>query len=103
MREVDTNHSGQTGCKKSSGRARRTRQGAAQAAPPHVIDPSAIYFEDDLIRFLGFGKDGFRRLVRQGRLRASLPRGELLTLGAWLLEWIRASEVKKGASGSAAA
>lgn len=67
---------------------------SSTATLPHVINPSAIYTLDDLAR-IGVKASAVRREHRAGRLRISKRLGRYFVLGAWLLEWIEAGEMRK--------
>jgi hypothetical protein len=67
---------------------------AAQALP-HVIDPRAVYFPEDVRRIFRLKASTIRREVREGRLRVAKRAGRYYLLGAWLLAWIEAGELKR--------
>jgi len=60
----------------------------------HVIDPNAVYFVENARRLLRLKESTIRREVRERRLRISKRAGRYYLLGEWLLEWIRAGELK---------
>jgi hypothetical protein len=43
---------------------------------------------------LNLAKTTLNRELRQGRLRVTKRAGKYFVLGAWLLEWLRAGEVR---------
>ena len=77
------------------------RRRALEAAPPtaqaapHVIDPRAVYFPDDVRRIFRLKASTIRREVREGRLRVAKRAGRYYLLGAWLLNWIETGELTK--------
>jgi hypothetical protein len=62
---------------------------------PHVIHPTAVYFVDEAKRILRLRDSTIRREVREGRLRIAKRAGRYYLLGEWLLEWLRAGELKR--------
>jgi hypothetical protein len=61
----------------------------------HVIHPDAVYSLESARAALGLARATLRREVRLGRLRVSKRAGRYYLLGAWLLEWLRAGEVRR--------
>jgi hypothetical protein len=62
---------------------------------PHVIHPCAIYTVESLRVALGLSKSTIGREVRLGRLRVTKRAGKYFLLGVWVLEWLRAGEVRR--------
>jgi hypothetical protein len=67
-----------------------------EAAPPHVIDPHAVYDLASARAALSLAKGTLSREIKLGRLRASKRAGKVLILGSWLLQWVEAGEVRRG-------
>jgi hypothetical protein len=69
---------------------------AAPAAPPapHQILPTAVYTLASARAAFGAKATTLPREVRAGRLRVSKRGGRYYFLGEWLLEWLRAGEVR---------
>lgn len=65
---------------------------------PHLIRKGAVYDLDSARAALGFRTTTLRREIRLGRLRAAKRGGRYFFLGAWLLEWLAAGEVRRDAS-----
>jgi hypothetical protein len=63
--------------------------------PVHVIMPTAVYTADQAQRILRLRPSTIRREVREGRLRVSRRGGRYYLLGEWLIEWLRAGEVRR--------
>jgi hypothetical protein len=61
----------------------------------HLVEGMAIYSPVAVQKALGLSKNTLRREVRLGRLRMSKRAGRNYFLGEWLLEWIRAGEIKR--------
>jgi hypothetical protein len=62
---------------------------------PHVINPTAVYRLGDVQVLLGLGKTTAVREIRARRLRVAKRAGRYFILGDWLLEWIRAGELRR--------
>jgi hypothetical protein len=60
-----------------------------------VINPNALYFQDELRQLLRLKESTVRRELREGRLRVSKRAGRYIFLGAWILEWVEAGELKR--------
>jgi hypothetical protein len=71
----------------------------SQAEPPpprvHVIPPEAVYDLVTARQALRLARGTLPREIKLGRLRAAKRAGKVLILGAWLLEWIAAGEVRR--------
>jgi hypothetical protein len=69
---------------------------AAPALPVvPVIDPNAVYRVEAFQRTLGLRKSTLRAEVRSGRIRVAKRAGIYFILGAWILEWLIAGEMKR--------
>jgi hypothetical protein len=68
----------------------------APAAVLPVLDvrPDGIYLPDQLRQALKLRASSIRREVREGRLRVAKRCGRYYVLGAWLLEWVAAGELR---------
>ncbi len=64
-------------------------------AAAHVIHPSAVYSVAAARQALGLKSTTVRREVREGRLRVSKRAGRYFILGAWLLQWLEAGELRR--------
>jgi hypothetical protein len=67
------------------------------APGPFRIDATTVYRPAHLAEGLGVRLSGILREVRAGRLRASRRRGRTMILGAAVLDWIAAGEVRRKA------
>jgi len=77
-----------------------TKKTAAEAnPPPHVIEPTAIYFPDQVRALFRLRPHTLAREIRQRRLRVSKRAGRYFFLGAWLLAWVEGGEVKSSPDG----
>jgi hypothetical protein len=65
------------------------------ANQPHVIHPTAVYSVEDARQILKLQKSTIRRELREGRIRVAKRAGRYFLLGEWLLEWLRAGELKR--------
>jgi hypothetical protein len=61
----------------------------------HVIEPRGVYSLAAAKEALGLKKETLAREARLGRLRVSKRAGRYFILGAWLLEWVEAGEVRR--------
>jgi hypothetical protein len=61
----------------------------------HTINPNSVYFRDDARQILRLKESTIRREIREGRLRVAKRAGRYFLLGEWILEWIRAGEVRR--------
>jgi hypothetical protein len=68
----------------------------APGRPPAVIDPNAVYDLQQARSTLSLARGTLPREIRLGRLRASKRAGKVFIIGAWLLEWVRSGEVRRG-------
>jgi hypothetical protein len=59
------------------------------------LHPKAVYTIATATRTLSLKKTTLPREIRAGRLRVSRRGGKHFLLGEWLLEWLRAGEVKR--------
>jgi hypothetical protein len=62
---------------------------------PHTIVPTAVYDLEAARAALNLAKTTLNRELRQGRLRVTKRAGKYFVLGTWLLEWLRAGEVRR--------
>jgi hypothetical protein len=62
---------------------------------PHVIEPHAIYSIASLQVALGLAKTTVSREIRLGRLRVAKRAGKYFVVGSWILQWLRAGEVRR--------
>jgi hypothetical protein len=62
---------------------------------PHTIDPNTVYTIAAATRALAAAKNCLPREIRKKRLRASKRGGMYYILGMWILEWIRAGEIRR--------
>jgi hypothetical protein len=68
---------------------------AADPPPPHRIDATAVYTRAAAQAALGLNRTTLAREIREGRLRVSKRAGRYFLLGEWILEWLRAGEVRR--------
>jgi len=61
-----------------------------------VINRHSVFTLETLRPVLGLSKACLPREIRLGRLRAAKRAGRYFILGAWVLEWLEAGEVRKG-------
>jgi hypothetical protein len=61
----------------------------------HTLHPRTIYSLESARAALGLAQATLRREIRLGRLRVSKRAGRYFILGAWLLEWLEAGEVRR--------
>jgi hypothetical protein len=61
---------------------------------PHVVCPTTIYSAPQLRAALGLRSSTLRREIRLGNLRVSKRAGRYFFLGAWVLQWLEAGELK---------
>ncbi len=62
---------------------------------PPVIDPHSVYTLESARAALDLAENTLPRECRLGRLRCAKRAGKILILGAWLLQWIEAGEVRR--------
>jgi hypothetical protein len=74
-----------------------TRTGATRAQTYHTIHPTTVYTLPEATAALTAKTHTLVREIRMRRLRASKRGGRYYLLGEWLIEWLRAGEVKKPA------
>jgi hypothetical protein len=60
-----------------------------------VINRRAVFTLETLRPLLGLSKACLPREIRLGRLRVARRAGRYFILGAWVLEWLEAGEVRK--------
>lgn len=75
------------------------RHGKVKQSPtkrPHKIHPHAVYTVPQAIESLQLRASSVRRELRERRLRVAKRCGRYYLLGEWLLEWLRAGEVRQG-------
>jgi hypothetical protein len=60
-----------------------------------VIHPTSVYSLEAAREALGLARATLGREIRLGRLRVSKRAGRYFILGAWLLEWLEAGEVRR--------
>jgi hypothetical protein len=76
---------------------RRTEQAPPEADRPpdiHTINPTGLYFADDVRRIFRLRLSSLRRELRLGRLKVAKRSGRYIFLGKWLLAWIEDGEVR---------
>ena len=61
-----------------------------------VINRHSVFTLETLRPVLGLSKGCLPREIRLGRLRVAKRAGRYFILGAWVLEWLEAGEVRKG-------
>jgi hypothetical protein len=61
----------------------------------HTIAPNAVFTVASAAQILTVKTNTLPREIRLGRLRAAKRAGRHFILGAWLLEWLAAGEVKR--------
>lgn len=82
------------------GRRRRGIETVGSVVPPHVgtgphiIAANAVYVLEEAQKALHLKKSTIRREFREGRLRVAKRAGRHYILGIWLLEWIKAGEMR---------
>jgi hypothetical protein len=74
---------------------------ASPLSPVHVIPEAGVYTVQDAKRIFNLRDSTIRREVREGRLRIAKRAGRYFLLGEWLLQWLRAGEVKRRRPGLA--
>jgi len=62
---------------------------------PHLIEPNAVYGLEAAQQALGLKQTTLRTEIRRRRLRVAKRAGRFFLLGAWLLEWIQAGEIRR--------
>jgi Helix-turn-helix domain len=62
---------------------------------PHVIQETAVYSVEEAQAALRLRPSTIRRELREGRLRVAKRAGRYYLLGEWLMEWLRAGEVRR--------
>jgi hypothetical protein len=62
---------------------------------PRIIDANAVFTSKELQALLCLKRTTIRREIRAGRLRVSKVAGRYFFLGEWVLEWIRARELRR--------
>jgi hypothetical protein len=62
---------------------------------PHIIVGTAVYNLETARAALDLTRSTLNRELRLGRLRASKRAGRYYLLGEWLIEWLRAGEVRR--------
>ena len=79
----------------------KTPTAAPVAAAPlvHEVAPTAVYTADGFQQTFKLRKSTVRREVRSGRLRVAKRAGRYHLLGEWILEWLRAGEVRRPREG----
>jgi hypothetical protein len=75
----------------------RTEKGAARARTVHTIVSTNVYTVPSATEALSAKANTLPREIRLRRLRASKRGGRYYILGEWLLEWLRAGEIRKAA------
>jgi hypothetical protein len=79
-------------------RANATANGTPAAPPqPLVIEPHRVFTAEEFRVAFGLRKSTLRREVREGRLHVAKRGGKYFILGEWVLEWLRAGEVRPAA------
>ncbi len=72
---------------------------AAPAAPPlpaaPVIGTNQVFTPESARRILGLPASTLKREIRSRRLRVAKRAGRYFILGAWLLEWLKAGEMRR--------
>jgi hypothetical protein len=71
------------------------RSGAAHDPIGFVIHPTAAYLDPDLRAGLRLPLSTLKRETAKRRLRYSKRAGVRYYLGEWVLEWLRAGEVRR--------
>jgi hypothetical protein len=72
-------------------------RGAAKARAVHTIVPTNVYTVPAAAEALSAKANTLPREIRLRRLRASKRGGRYYILGEWLIEWLRAGEIRKNA------
>ncbi len=67
-----------------------------------IVNPNAVYTAVEAARLLSLPLSCIAREHRLGRLRVSRRGKRNFILGAWLLQWLEAGEVRRGAAPHAA-
>jgi hypothetical protein len=62
---------------------------------PVVIHPDGVYSMVSLQAGLGLTKSTVAREIRLGRLLVAKRAGRYFILGQWILDWLRAGEIRK--------
>src|SRR5262245_15239965 len=71
------------------------RRGGADVKEPHRIDANNVYTLQTAQEALALAKGCLPRECRLGRLWYCKRGGKVFFLGTWLLEWLRAGEVRR--------
>jgi hypothetical protein len=61
-----------------------------------IIDPNAVFSQEQARAALGLTKTTLPREIRLGNLRVAKRAGRYFIRGEWLLQWIDGGELKKG-------
>jgi hypothetical protein len=69
-------------------------QPAADLLQPHVINPTAAYSKQQFQAAFSLTKESTRREVRLGRLKVARRGGRYWILGEWIIDWLRAGQVR---------
>jgi hypothetical protein len=69
------------------------RPPAAPLAPVRVIPPDAILYLSELQTILHLPATCLKREVRLGRLRVARRSGRYMTIGEWVMQWVKNGEV----------
>jgi hypothetical protein len=77
-----------------------TLEGKEAVKRPHTLVPTAVYDLEAARLAFGLTKTTLGRELRLGRLRVSKRAGRYFLLGEWLLEWLRAGELRRRNSGT---
>jgi hypothetical protein len=65
------------------------------AAKSFRIDPDDVFLVSELTERLAVKPNTLPREIRQGRLRCAKRAGRHYVLGAWVLQWLQAGEVRR--------
>jgi hypothetical protein len=75
--------------------AKKTSNDTTSPPPVQILHPNAVYGLESARLALGLTRTTLRREIRLGRLRVSKRGGRYFLLGEWLLEWLRAGELRR--------
>jgi hypothetical protein len=67
---------------------------AAADVQPQTINPTSVYSKQQFQAAFALTKESTRREVRLGRLKVARRGGRYWILGEWIIDWLRAGQVR---------